>query len=269
MQHSKLVVVQSFGTRAAADIALGILESSGIEAMIQADTAGGMRQHLAWSGLGFRVLVCEEDVAIARDVLKPPSDTDHVVVRTFATQDEADCAQGTLLSAGIPATIQDDSAGGWRPDVPWTGSGFAYSYTKKTWRQHATCLTGPTKRAPRPSDKSNWTLVQFQPYQARVELFDFSIRNVVHEKPILAIGRPGRCDPIWGEYFHLSVGSIRVLGARHSVAPFLSVLDVPRDHRTELERQSVGIFHWNFRSRALGLHQYLRHHLLLQWTPTA
>src|SRR5437762_4162526 len=80
---------------------------------------------------------------------------------------------------------------------PGLAPGFAYSYTKKTWRQHATCLTGPTKRAPRPSDKSNWTLVQFQPYQARVELFDFSIRNVVHEKPILAIGRPGRCDPIW------------------------------------------------------------------------
>ena len=115
MQHSKLVVVQSFGTRAAADIALGILESSGIEAMIQADTAGGMRQHLAWSGLGFRVLVCEEDVAIARDVLKPPSDTDHVVVRTFATQDEADCAQGTLLSAGIyPPFIQ-------YPSGPTTG----------------------------------------------------------------------------------------------------------------------------------------------------
>jgi len=92
--------------------------------MIQADTAGGMRQHLAWSGVGFRVLVCEEDAAMARDVLKPPSDTDHVMLRTFATQDEADCAQGALLSAGIPATIQDDSAGGWRPDVPWTGSGF-------------------------------------------------------------------------------------------------------------------------------------------------
>jgi len=106
-------------------------------------------------------------------------------------------------------------------------------------------------------------------YQARAELFHFSIRNLVHEKPTLAIGRPGRCDPIWGEYFHLSVGSIRVLGARHSVAPFLSVLDVPRDHRTELERQSLGIFHWNFRSRTLGLYQYLRDHLLLQWTPTA
>jgi Putative prokaryotic signal transducing protein len=122
--HSDLVVVQSFGTRVEADIAQGILESSGIDAMIQADTAGGMRQHLAWSGLGFRVLVCEEDVAMARDVLKPPPDTDDVVVQTFATQDEADCAQGALLSAGIAATIQDDSAGGWRPDVPWTGSGF-------------------------------------------------------------------------------------------------------------------------------------------------
>src|SRR6266404_6527516 len=98
MQRSDLVVVQSFGMRVEADIALGILESSGIEAMIQADTAGGMRQHLAWSGLGFRVPVCEEDVAMARDVLKPPPDTDHVVVQTFATQDEADCAGRALVS---------------------------------------------------------------------------------------------------------------------------------------------------------------------------
>jgi hypothetical protein len=124
MRHINLVVVQSFGTRAEADIALGILESSDIEAMIQADTAGGMRQHLAWSGLGFRVLVCEEDMAMAHDILNPPPDTDLVVVQTLTTQDEADSAQGALLSAGIAATIQDDSAGGWRPDVPWTGSGF-------------------------------------------------------------------------------------------------------------------------------------------------
>src|SRR5882757_9679071 len=105
--------------------------------------------------------------------------------------------------------------------------------------------------------------------RARAELFDFSIRNLACEKPTLAVRSTRGRDPSWGEHFHLSVGSIRVLGARHSVAPFLSVLDVPRDHRTELERQSVGIFHWNFRSRALGLYQYLRHHLLLQWTPTA
>lgn len=124
MSHNGLVVVQSFGTQVEADVAKGILESSGIDAMIQADTAGGMRQHLAWSGLGFRVLVREEDVTMARDLLKPPPDTDLVVVQTLATQAEADCAQGALLSAGIVATIQDDSASGWRPDVPWTGSGF-------------------------------------------------------------------------------------------------------------------------------------------------
>ncbi len=124
MRQSNLVVVQSFGTRAEADIALGILESSDIEAMIQADTAGGMRQHLAWSGVGFRVLVCEEDVALARDALTPPPDTEYVLVQTFTTQDEADCAQGALLSAEIAARVQDDSASGWRPDMPWTGTGF-------------------------------------------------------------------------------------------------------------------------------------------------
>ena len=124
MRHSKLVVLESFGTRAEADMVLGILESSGIEAMIQADTAGGMRQHLVWSGLGFWVLVREEDVAMARDALTPRPEAEHVLVQTFTTQDEADCAQGALLSAGIAATVQDDSASGWRPDVPWTGSGF-------------------------------------------------------------------------------------------------------------------------------------------------
>jgi hypothetical protein len=124
MRNSNLVVVQSFGTRAEADIALGMLQSSGIEAMIQADTAGGMRQHLAWSGLGFRVLVREEDTAMARDVLTPRPSAEPVLVQAFPTQDEADCAQGALLSAGIVATVRDDSASGWRPDVPWSGSGF-------------------------------------------------------------------------------------------------------------------------------------------------
>jgi putative signal transducing protein len=74
MRHSDLVVVQAFGTQAEADIAKGVLESAGIDAMIQADRAGGMRDHLAWSGSGFRVLVREEDVATARDVLPAPNE---------------------------------------------------------------------------------------------------------------------------------------------------------------------------------------------------
>jgi Putative prokaryotic signal transducing protein len=74
MQHSALVVVQAFGTEVEADVAKGVLESAGIDAMVLADTAGRMRPHLAWSGFGFRVLVREEDEAEAREVLRPPQE---------------------------------------------------------------------------------------------------------------------------------------------------------------------------------------------------
>ena len=70
MRHSNLAVVQAFETQAEADIARGVLESIGIDAIIQADTAGGMRLHLAWSGFGFKVLVREEDAATAREALQ-------------------------------------------------------------------------------------------------------------------------------------------------------------------------------------------------------
>jgi hypothetical protein len=69
MQHSKLVVVQSYGSRPEADLAKGALEDAGIPAMLSADTAGRMREHLAWSGAGFKILVREEDETTARDVL--------------------------------------------------------------------------------------------------------------------------------------------------------------------------------------------------------
>jgi len=76
VQNAKLVVVQSYGSRAEADLAKGALEDADIQAMIQADTAGGMREHLAWSGAGFKILVREEDATVARDVLTPPADGD-------------------------------------------------------------------------------------------------------------------------------------------------------------------------------------------------
>jgi hypothetical protein len=44
--------------------------------MVRADTAGGMREHLAWSGAGFQILVREEDAALARDVLTAPLEGD-------------------------------------------------------------------------------------------------------------------------------------------------------------------------------------------------
>ena len=88
MQHSKLVVVQSYGSRPEADLAKGALEDAGIPAMLSADTAGRMREHLAWSGAGFKVLVREEDVTAARDVLTPPAEGADSLGPDFQTDDD-------------------------------------------------------------------------------------------------------------------------------------------------------------------------------------
>ena len=108
MSQSDLVVVQSYGTEGEAEVAKGVLESSGIDAMIQADTAGRMREHLAWSGLGHRVLVREEDAAAARSLLALPQNDELVLLQKYAMQTQVDIAQGALLSAGIFATVRDD-----------------------------------------------------------------------------------------------------------------------------------------------------------------
>jgi hypothetical protein len=71
MHDAKLIVVQSCSSQIEAELAKGALIAAGIEAMIQADTAGRMREHLAWSGAGFKILVREEDATAARDVLAP------------------------------------------------------------------------------------------------------------------------------------------------------------------------------------------------------
>lgn len=74
MDDSKLVVVDAFASQIEADLAKSILESAGLDATIQADRAGGMRDHLAWSGTGFRVLVRKEDAAKAREILTRPGE---------------------------------------------------------------------------------------------------------------------------------------------------------------------------------------------------
>ncbi|HEX8765382.1 MAG TPA: DUF2007 domain-containing protein [Candidatus Acidoferrum sp.] len=107
MDRSKLTVVDRFASQVEADLAKSALESAGIDAMIQADRAGGMRDHLAWSGLGFKVLVREEDATEAHDVLQPPPEGELVFMQTLRTRAEADSASSALLSAGIVATIED------------------------------------------------------------------------------------------------------------------------------------------------------------------
>ena len=78
MEHANLVVVRAYGDRLEAELAKGSLEASGIQAMIQGDTAGGMREHLAWSGAGFKILVREEDATAAREVLASPDRSNEI-----------------------------------------------------------------------------------------------------------------------------------------------------------------------------------------------
>ena len=109
MQNGALVLIQAFGSEVEAALAKSMLESAGIDAMIQADRAGGMRDHLAWSGFGFKVLVREEDAATAREVLHPPHKAPEgklVVAQVCGTQTDANIAQGALEFAGIAATIE-------------------------------------------------------------------------------------------------------------------------------------------------------------------
>ena len=89
MQPTKLVIVQPYGSRAEAELAKGELESAGFQAMIQSDTVGGMRDHLAWSADGFKVLVREEDANEARAVLHPPADSDSTSDPTFLSDDDS------------------------------------------------------------------------------------------------------------------------------------------------------------------------------------
>jgi len=109
MDPSKLVLVQAFGSQGEADIAKSVLESAGIDAMIQADRAGGMRDHLAWSGFGFKLLVREQDSAAAHEILHPDHKAPEgklVVAQICGTQRDADIAQGALESAGIAVAIE-------------------------------------------------------------------------------------------------------------------------------------------------------------------
>jgi F420-dependent methylenetetrahydromethanopterin dehydrogenase len=74
MEHPQLVVVKAFGNRIDAELAKGALENAGIEATIQSDTVGRMREHIASTGAGFQILVREQDLAASREALTPIED---------------------------------------------------------------------------------------------------------------------------------------------------------------------------------------------------
>ena len=73
MTDAELVVVHTFSDAAQANLAKSALDAAGIDAMIRADTGGGMRPHLAWAGVGYQVLVRAEDAEPAREILDLPA----------------------------------------------------------------------------------------------------------------------------------------------------------------------------------------------------
>jgi hypothetical protein len=67
VSDSELVVVRTFLSRIEADLAKSALEAAGIDALVQADDAGGTRPGL-WMG-GIAILVRADDRDAALEVL--------------------------------------------------------------------------------------------------------------------------------------------------------------------------------------------------------
>ena len=68
MNLEDTVVLETFPNRIVAEMAAGLLESEGIEALVLADDAGGAYPMLQFIR-GVRLMVAKEDEAQAREVL--------------------------------------------------------------------------------------------------------------------------------------------------------------------------------------------------------
>ena len=68
MSETDLVVVRTFADRIEAELAHSALEAAGIESMIRADDAGGLRPAMAFSN-GIALLVRAEQASAAAEVL--------------------------------------------------------------------------------------------------------------------------------------------------------------------------------------------------------
>jgi hypothetical protein len=69
MNLDDAIVLETFASRIEAEMAAGLLESEGVEAMVLADDAGGAYPMLQFIR-GVRLLVYREDEARAREILK-------------------------------------------------------------------------------------------------------------------------------------------------------------------------------------------------------
>jgi hypothetical protein len=73
MANSDLVIVRTFLNRFEADVAKSALDAAGIDSIIRADDAGGMRPAMSM-GSAVELVVRAEDAARAREVLNADAD---------------------------------------------------------------------------------------------------------------------------------------------------------------------------------------------------
>jgi hypothetical protein len=73
------IVLETFSNRIEAEMAAGLLESEGIEAMVMADDAGGTYPMLQFVR-GVRLLVFKEDEARAKEILAAMAEAGDLVV---------------------------------------------------------------------------------------------------------------------------------------------------------------------------------------------
>jgi len=66
---TELICIKSFNNRAEAELARGLLETQGVEAIVYADDAGGMRPHLMMGMGGARLMVIKNDEKRAKNIL--------------------------------------------------------------------------------------------------------------------------------------------------------------------------------------------------------
>ena len=79
MNFDDAIVLETFSNRIEAEMAAGLLESEGIEAMVRADDAGGAYPMLQFVR-GVRLMVAQEDEARAREILAAMAEAGDLIV---------------------------------------------------------------------------------------------------------------------------------------------------------------------------------------------
>ena len=74
MDDTNLVMVQSFATKPEADMAVSLLKSADIDAIVRSQGLDGIWPHVAWSTGGYKIFVREEDFEDARELLQTPAE---------------------------------------------------------------------------------------------------------------------------------------------------------------------------------------------------